>query len=291
VPPLLRAARHRREFLYRSGVPYGDAPGQVLDVWRRKDLPRRPAPVLVFVPGGGWIHGGRLFQGYALMSHLAEQGWVCLSLEYRVAPRHRWPRHIRDVKAAVAWARANVDRFGGDRRFVTIAGTSAGGHLAALTGLAADDQDFGAELAPGADASVDAVVGIYGRYDWADRSTRERDEFVRFLERVVVREDLAAAPDIFLRASPIARIRADAPPILIVHGAADKVIPVEQARAFVDKLRATSRSPVGYLELPGGGHGFDLTDRWRSDASATAIRVFLEEMYLRHRAARGYKAI
>ena len=82
---------------------------------------------MIFVPGGAWLHGTRALQGYALMAHLAAQGWVCLSIGYRVSPHHRWPRHINDVKAAVAWARANVDRFGGDRDFVTIAGTSAGG--------------------------------------------------------------------------------------------------------------------------------------------------------------------
>ena len=97
-------------------------PSQLLDVWRREDLPRQPAPVLIFVPGGAWVHGSRLLQGYALMSHLAEMGWVCLSIDYRVAPHHRWPQHITDVKTAIAWARANVDKFGGDRNFVAIGG-------------------------------------------------------------------------------------------------------------------------------------------------------------------------
>ena len=69
------------------------------------------------------------------MSHLAANGWVCLSVDYRVSPNNPWPQHIADVKTAIAWARANVDRFGGDRDFVAIAGCSAGGHLAALAGL------------------------------------------------------------------------------------------------------------------------------------------------------------
>ncbi len=83
-----------------------------------------------------------MLQGYALMSHLAELGWVCLSIDYRVAPHHTWPSHITDVKTAIAWARANVDKFGGDRNFVTIGGTSAGGHLAALAGLTANDPEM-----------------------------------------------------------------------------------------------------------------------------------------------------
>ncbi|MDP9167618.1 MAG: alpha/beta hydrolase, partial [Actinomycetota bacterium] len=141
TPPVWKALEHRRN-VYRSSVRYGDSPSQVLDVWRSKELPAQPAPVMIFLPGGAWVHGGRILQGYALMSHLAEMGWVCLSIDYRVAPNHPWPQHITDVKTAIAWARANVDKFGGDRNFVTVAGTSAGGHLAALAGLSAGDPEM-----------------------------------------------------------------------------------------------------------------------------------------------------
>ncbi len=128
------------------------------------------------------------------MSHLAQQGWVCLSVDYRVSPHNRWPQHITDVKTAIAWARANVDRFGGDRNFVAIAGSSAGGHLSALAGLTPNDPELQADLPEGSDTSVDAVVGIYGRYDWEDRSTPERDRFVDFLERVVVKRKIDRHP-------------------------------------------------------------------------------------------------
>lgn len=279
--PVLRASQQRKKYLYRSSVPYGDAPGQLIDVWRRRDL-TGPAPVLLFVPGGAWVHGGRQLQGYALMSQLAEQGWVCLSAEYRVSPNHAWPRHITDVKAAIAWARANVDRFGGDRDFLAVAGCSAGGHLAALAGLTPDDPDFHGDLPADADTSVDAVVGIYGRYDWEDRSTIERERFMNFLESVVVKKRYHRRPDVFRAASPIARVRPDAPPFLVVHGSSDSVIPVPQARAFVEKMRETSRSPVGYVELPGAGHGFDMTDGARTTCVAMAIGLFLDEIHRSH---------
>jgi acetyl esterase/lipase len=290
LPPVLRGAGQRRRHLYRSNVRYGDSPAQLLDVWRRRDL-TGPAPVLVFVPGGAWVHGSRMLQGYALLSHLAEQGWVCLSVGYRVSPHHRWPRHVTDVKAAVAWARANVDRFGGDRDFVAIAGCSAGGHLAALTGLTPDDPELAVDLPDDADTSVGAVVGIYGRYDWADTSTEEREQFVDFLERVVVKKRLSRHPEVFRNASPIARVRADAPPFLVVHGSADTVIPVEQARAFVERLRAASRSTVGYLELPGAHHGFDMTDGSRTGSTATLIGLFLNEIHRRHLLSREKEVI
>ena len=277
-PPFWRALQHRR-YLHRSSVRYGKHPVQLLDVWRRKDLPVRPAPVLIFVPGGAWVHGGRQLQGYALMSQLAEMGWICLSVQYRVSPHHRWPSHITDVKTAIAWARANVDKFGGDRNFIAVAGCSAGGHLSALAGLTANDPEMQTELPPGSDTSVDAVVGIYGRYDWEDRSTVERDRFVDFLERVVVKRRIDRHPEVFRDASPLARIHPDAPPFLVIHGSSDTVIPVAQARSFVERLRSISRSVVSYVELPGAGHGFDMTDGVRTGATSTAVGLFLGQVY------------
>ncbi|MFN8032477.1 MAG: alpha/beta hydrolase [Mycobacterium sp.] len=290
VPPLWKAFEHRRH-LYRTSVRYGSHPAQRLDVWRRRHLPAEPAPVLLFIPGGAWVHGSRLLQGYALMSHLAAKGWVCLSIDYRVAPHHRWPSHINDVKAAIAWARANVDRFGGDRDFVAVAGCSAGGHLAALAGLTADDAEYQEHLPAGSDTSVDAVVGVYGRYDWEDRSTAERERFVDFLERIVVdkRQDRHGA--VFRKASPIAQVHPDAPPFLIVHGSTDTVIPVEQARGFVERLRSVSSSPVGYVELPGAGHGFDMIDGARTGSVVCAIGLFLNKIHRDHNARSAKEAI
>jgi acetyl esterase/lipase len=278
TPPIWDALREHRR-LYRRAVHYGDSPAQVLDVLRRTDLPAQPAPVLIFVPGGAWVHGRSLLQGSALMSRMAEQGWVCLAIDYRVAPRHRWPRHIIDVKTAIAWARANVDKFGGDRNFVAVAGCSAGGHLSALAGLTPNDPQYEAKLPEGADSSVDAVVGIYGRYDWEDRSTPERARFVDFLERVVVRRTIDRHPEVFRDASPVARVHRNAPPFLVIHGGKDNVIPVEQARKFVERLRAASHSAVGYLELPGAGHGFDLIDGERAGVMAHVTSLFLNQVH------------
>lgn len=288
TPPLWRMLTHRRH-LHRSSVQYGDSPTQLLDVWRRDDIPA-DAPVLVFVPGGAWVHGGRMLQGYALLHHMAEQGWVCLSVEYRVAPHHKWPQHISDIKSAIAWARANVDKFGGDRDFIAIAGASAGGHLSALAGLTVNDPELQAHLPEGSDTSVDAVVGIYGRYDWEDRSTVERARFVEFLERVVVKKKLAKHRDIFRKASPIARVHPDAPPFLVIHGTADTVIPVAQAQGFVERLRSVSHSVVSYMELPGAGHAFDLTDGARTGPMATAIGLFLNQIH-RNRTSVGAEEV
>jgi acetyl esterase/lipase len=275
--PWRNAGRHRRSVIATS-VRYGRSPEQVLDVWRRRDL-TGPAPVMLFVPGGAWVVGRRELQGHTLMAQLAEQGWVCLSMQYRTSPRHRWPRHIMDVKAAVAWARAHAGQFGGDTGFVAVAGCSAGGHLASLIGLTADDPQWDSELDPQADTSVDAVVSLYGRYDWEDRSTPERARFMEFLERVIVQRRQSDRPAVFHDATPTHRVRSDAPPFLVIHGSDDAIIPVAEARRFVSALRGVSRQAVGYVELPGAGHGFDLLDAGRTHALVQAVTLFLNQAH------------
>jgi dipeptidyl aminopeptidase/acylaminoacyl peptidase len=84
---------------------------------------------------------------------------------------------------------------------------------------------------------------------------------------------------VFRDASPIARVHRDAPPFLLIHGSNDSVIPVEQAEIFAERLRAVSNSTVGYLELPGAGHGFDLIDGERAGVAAHATSLFLNHIY------------
>jgi acetyl esterase/lipase len=288
--PLWKASGQRR-YVHRSSVRYGDHPSQLLDVWRSKDTLNERAPVLVFIPGGAWVFGRRELQGHTLMAHLARRGWVCLSVQYRSSPRHRWPRQMTDVKAAIAWARANAQQFGGNPNFVAVAGCSAGGHMATLAGLSANDPQWQADLPAEADTSVDAVVSVYGLYDWHDRSTPERDCFMEFLERVVVKRSQARHPEVFRAASPMERVHSCAPPFLAVHGSADGLIPVGEARSFVDRLRAVSDATVAYIELPGVGHGFDLVDGVRTAPVVAAIGRFLHHVHQENLLGRVNSAI
>ena len=105
-----------------------------------------------------------------------------------------------------------------------------------------------------------------------------------------VLKQLAKHPDIFRNASPIARVHADAPPFLVIHGTGDSVIPVEQARSFVEGLRAASHSVVSYVELPGAGHAFDMIDGARTGSMATAIGLFLNQIH-RNRSLNRAKAV
>jgi acetyl esterase/lipase len=280
TPGAVRMARVRRRFAHDHDLSYGPAGrANLLDVWRREDLPRDgAAPVLIQIPGGAWTIGHKQGQAYPLMSHLAERGWICVAINYRLSPRSRWPAHIVDVKRAIAWVRANIAAYGGDAGFIAVTGGSAGGHLSALAALTPNL----AEWQPGfetADTSVAAAVPFYGAYDWTNRDGVGHAGLVPHLEKSVVKAPLAEAFDEYDQASPMSHVGPDAPPFLVSHGVNDALIPVEQARFFVERLRAVSRAPVAYAELPHAQHAFDVFGSPRGTHAAEAASRFLGVVY------------
>ncbi|OBF28349.1 esterase [Mycobacterium sp. ACS1612] len=268
----------RRRYVQKaSTVRYGPhRRANLADIWRRADLPRDgKAPVLLQVPGGAWAIGMRRPQAYPLLSHLAERGWVCVSIDYRVSPRHTWPDHIIDVKRALAWVKENIAEYGGDPDFVAITGGSAGGHLCALAALTPDDPQY----QPGfedADTSVAAAVPIYGRYDWVTARGSGRREFIGFLQKFVVKKRIAEHKQIYVDASPIMRLRPDAPPLFILHGTDDSIIPIAEGREFAAAMKETSTNVVAYAEIPHAQHAFDFYyGSPRGHYTAQAVETFL----------------
>ncbi|MEZ0053360.1 acetyl esterase/lipase [Mycobacterium sp. MAA66] len=272
---VVRTTLTRRSYV-RDTVHYGPHKANVADIWRRPDLPRDgKAPVLLQVPGGGWMLGNHRPQAYPLMSHLAERGWICVSIGYRVSPKHVWPAHIIDVKQALAWVKEHIAEYGGDPDFVAITGGSAGGHLSSLAALTPGDPQW----QPGfedADTSVVAAVPVYGRYDWFSFDGVGRKEMMHVLQRLIVKKKYSADPQTFLDASSISRVNPDAPPFFVLHGTNDTLIPVEEGRNFVTALRQVSKAPVAYAEIPYAQHAFDVFGSAHGHYTAQAIGRFLE---------------
>ena len=246
-------------------------------------------PVLIQVHGGAWIVGRKDQQGLPLMVHLALEGWVCVAINYRLSPRATFPDHIVDVKRAIAWVKQNIARYGGDPDFVVIAGGSAGGHLAALAALTPDDKSLQPGF-EGADTSVQACVPFYGVFDFTDRNGMGRPDLRMILERLIIKKSMKAAREVFERASPLYRVSDKAPPFMVVHGVNDILAPVAEARHFVKELRAVSRAPVVYAELPVAQHAFEVFASVRAAHVVRGVARFLEYIhceYLRSRASRA----
>jgi acetyl esterase/lipase len=245
---LLRPFFRRRGDVARvANIRYGDAGRRNrLDVYRHRSHPSG-APVLIHLHGGSYQGGRKNSQSLPLLYRLASQGWVCISANYRLRPAAQHPDHLIDLKKVIVWVREHGHEFGADPATLFVAGSSAGGHMAALAALTPGDPAFQPGF-EGADTSVTAAICLnayYGAY-------------------------YGQGPE----SSPLSRITPDAPPFFLAHGDQDTMVPVAAARQFADTLRGTSANPVVYAELHGGQHAFDLFHSLRFEAIVDAIEAF-----------------
>jgi acetyl esterase/lipase len=261
----------------------------LLDVYSpAAGVPEGGAPVLLHVHGGAWTLGSKEQQGIPLMQHLAAKGWVCVSINYRLAPRDPFPAQIVDVKKAIAWIREHIEEYGGDPDYLAITGGSAGGHLVTLAALTPNDPAY----QPGfedVDTTVQVAVPHYGVYDLAGSTGLRSAELMRdtFLAPRIFKRRWADDPEPFEDGSPILRITPDAPDFFVLHGSLDTLVGVDQARLFVDRLRQVSKRTVLYAELPGAQHAFDVFPSIRSAHIVRAIDRFLHWHWNGYRREQG----
>lgn len=261
-------------------IRYADGAGSrhLLDVYR-PDRPVRDAPVLLQIHGGGWVIGDKSQQGLPLVNHMAARGWVCVAINYRLSPKSAFPAHIEDCKLAIRWIRENIAEYGGNPDFVCVTGGSAGGHLSSLTALSANDPAWQKGFVD-VDTSMRACVPFYGVYDFTfENGSKHELGMLDFIERTVVKQHVDDNRPLYEAASPIYRIGPDAPPFYVVHGTNDTLVPVSQARRFVDKLRAESRQAVLYTEFPGTQHAFEVFHSPRTENVCNGVADFLSSVY------------
>ena len=250
---------------------------QRLDIYRPKSRPEEGCPVLLQIHGGAWSMGSKTHFALPLMSHLAENGWICVAANYRLSPSVAFPVHLEDCKAALCWIREQGREYGMNPDFVAVTGGSAGGHLAALMGLTANRPEL-QKLHPEVDTSVQACVPLYGEYDFLTAHA-ERPHYVEaeqhFIDNImhVSKEDYL---ELWQLASPIMQVHENAPPFMVIHGEKDSMLPVEKARKFADELSNVSNSPVVFAEVLGAEHGYEMLRTVRTEYTVDAIHRFLE---------------
>lgn len=285
----VRAAHWMRPFrMAREGVrvhshiAYAEAGKRnLLDIYHPRELREGGFPVLLQVHGGGWMIGEKEQQAKPLMYHLAQRGWLCVAINYRLSPNAAFPAHIVDVKKAIAWIRDNIAEYGGNPDFIAITGGSAGGHLSSLAALTPNYAPY----QPGfeeADTSIQAAVPFYGVYDFLDRfDIRSEMSMEKMLADKVMQCRQEQDPELWDRGSPLSNVNEDAPPMFVIHGTHDSLVWVEEARTFVSALQKTSKQAVVYGELPGAQHAFEVFHSVRTDHTVNAVTDFLEWSHAR----------
>jgi pectinesterase len=225
---------------------------------------RGPAlrPAIVFVHGGGWRTGVRAnFAPLAI--RMAERGYVAATIDYRLSPEAPYPAAIHDVKTAVRWVRAHAADYGIDQDRIAVAGGSAGGQIAALTGVTNDEPRFDPDGGPGAVPSrVQAIVNIDGLSDFTSEEARKYEDDPakqpssagawfggRYAEKAALWRD----------ASPLFHVGPGAPPTLFIVSAQRRFsLGREEMGAKLQALGVTSQ----VVPVPDTPHSFWLFDPW-----------------------------
>lgn len=255
-----------------ADVAYSTIPGyrpMTLDVYGAASDSLRP--LVVFVHGGAWMvgdkrHSTEAFTDFpAVLADFAARGFVIASIDYRLAREAPFPAAIDDVRAALRFLRANAHRYGIDAQRVALWGASAGAQLAALATLDCGRGPRGDDAANATQSDcVQAAVAWFGVFDFA---TVPASMAPRAVEVYLGCARDACAADRIEAASPIAHADGKDPPILLLHGDADRLVPLAQSQQLRARL-AAAHVPVTLEVIPGVGHGWIGADAAASRAAA-----------------------
>ncbi len=212
-------------------------------------------PAVVIIHGGGFTGGKRdAARELNIGGTLAQNGYIGMSIDYALSAPNKptWPQNLHDCKTAVRWLRANVERLQIDAAHIGVIGGSAGGTLASLVTLTrASDELDPAEPYGEFSCAVQCGVDLYGIADMG-----------HWHDNVMFGKTNAEAPHLYRKASPITYARLDGPPILILHGTADKTVDVKQSEDFAQALKRAG-APHELVIIPDAPHTFHLQPKER----------------------------
>jgi len=213
-----------------------------------------PSPTVVLIHGGGWRAGERAHV-HDMARMLTTFGFTAVAVDYRKTETeaYRFPGAIADLRCAIRYLRIHSQELGIDPSRIGAIGFSAGGHLAALLGTAPEvaELDDGCPY-QGTSPALQSVVSYYGPYDLT-----RRQDFVRRARRLIDQVTEGPNPERSRLLSPLHHLDPSDPPMLLIHGEQDRVVPPQQARLMRAALRR-HQVPNRLLIIPTGGHGFTL---------------------------------
>jgi acetyl esterase/lipase len=233
---------------------------QVLDLY----VPEKagePLPLIVWIHGGAWSGGDKngcppLRQGYA------QRGYAVASLNYRLSQHAPFPAQLEDCKAALRWLRAQAKKYHLDPAKIGVWGSSAGGHLVALLGVAGDVKGFEVGQHLEFSSAVQCVMDDYGPTDFEQMDAHRppgatmphsvpNSPESRLIGGLIT---LPENRDKVQRANPIMYVSKGDAPFLINHGDIDPTVPHHQSELLFAALQAAG-VPVRFNTVKGGGHG------------------------------------
>lgn len=254
--------------VFERGVEFSNPDGQHLQVnLARPKTGSGPFPAVVCIHGGGFRAGTR--EGYdSLCVKLAENGYVAITVTYRLSPAYQFPAAVHDCKAAVRWLRANSERYHIDPKRIGAMGGSAGGHLALFLGVTPGVEQFEGEGHRNQSSTVTCVVSYFGPSDFTQSYGKSVD--AHEVLPLFFGGNLEQKRREHIVGSPLYWVNPFAAPTLCIHGTKDTYVGHEQAVWMVDRLKA-SAVEAELLTLEGAGHGFKGEDAQKAETAMFAF--------------------
>ena len=235
------AERTPRRVIRNLAYVEGGSEAQKLDLYFSTAV-LRPAPLAVFIHGGGFEGGdkagilGQQTPPFAVLEELLSRGYILASVNYRLSGEAPFPAAVEHSKAAIRFLRANAATYGYFPRRIAAFGTSAGGTLVSMLGLTGPADGLeGSDGNLNLSSRVQAVANLFGLADF-------RLEFSAYTTGFVQSYLAATGPELEAakeRASPITYVSADDAAFLNLHGVLDRVVPLEHSELLDQRLRAT----------------------------------------------------
>ena len=241
-----------------------------LDIYRPKHV-TGPMPVIVFTHGGGWAIGTRRIIEPAFVRQV-KRGYALVSISYSLTGKASWPTQIHEVKSAYRWVRAHAEDFGFDPARMIAAGGSAGGHLACVAALSGPGLLEGNLGETSASSDVSAVVAFYPPTDLS--CIHGKGRLGRRSVEALLGGSFETKQDTLKEATPETYSRADGPPVYLLHGTIDHVVPYAHGPALINAI--TDAGGIAELvTLPGVAHA---DWRFNSGKPLAGIEAFLDRV-------------
>lgn len=239
-------------------VEYATVEGRSLklDLYLAPEGTAPQPPLLVYIHGGAWRAGDK---SEMPLSKLVAQGFPVASVDYRLSTEARFPAQAFDIKAAIRFLRAEGTKYHVDASRIVIVGSSAGGHLAALTGVTNGVKELegtlGAHLTES--SAVQGIISLYGASDLQTILSQSTPHGLSV--RVPALDLLLGAqpdkvPDLAKLASPVTHVDPTDPPLLLIHGDEDPQMPYQQSEELLHAYEGVKR-PAHLETIPHGKHG------------------------------------
>ena len=217
-----------------------------------------PPPLVVMIHGGAWMGGGRFQMGLTKWAgYLASAGLGVVSIDYRLAPATSFPDSFQDCLDAVDWAVENAAALGVDASRIAVWGDSAGGHLALLLAFSQTHPSYSGPRMRCAPGALRAVAALYPPSDLRRLDEAERRGLgIGGAVSAFVGAEPEAQPARWQQASPVEWIHSSLPPVLLLHGTRDILVPASQSTRLAERLAAAG--VAHRLEIVDEApHGFD----------------------------------